>query len=68
MPVSNPSEVVSGKSRKGSYLVNIYHAEDRGKSVLGTVEKLGNENQEAFHSIQELLNLLGLDNTASEKS
>ena len=67
MTICKPPEAVSGKSRTESYLLNLYHAGDRESVVVGTVEKLGNEDKHAFHSIQELLHLLGIEQVESEE-
>lgn len=61
------ADVATSKSATESYLLNIYHSQGqhRDTALVGTVEKLGNEEKCSFHDIQELLHLLGIDNFKS---
>ncbi len=67
MTTCKSPEAASGKSGTTSYLLNIYQAGEQEDRVVGTVERLGNEGRHAFHSIEELLHLLGIAPTESEK-
>ena len=67
MTTCKSPEAASGKSGTTSYLLNIYQAGEREGRVVGTVEKLGNGGRHAFHSIGELLHLLGIARTESEE-
>ncbi len=59
----------SGKTAPQSYLLNIYPhpANSKDTALVGTLEKLGDEGKHAFRDIQELLHLLGIDNTEQEE-
>ncbi len=58
-----------GKTAPQSYLLNIYThpADEKDATLVGTVEKLGNEGKHAFHDIQELLHLLGINDVGTEE-
>jgi len=61
------ADAASRKPAPQSYLLNIYPPHSHGKdaALVGTVEKLGNEGKHAFHNIQELMHLLGIDEITS---
>ncbi len=45
----------------GSYLVHVYrNAADPRAPLAGTVERLGNGERQAFHSVSELLQLMNV--------
>ena len=58
------TEAARIRSSAQSFLLTLYPSRTHGKKqeLLGTVERLGNEGRHTFHSIEELLYLLGIDN------
>jgi len=63
MVTEKQAEAVSKKPATHSFLLNIYHplVPEQDTILVGTVEKLGNEGKHAFHDVQELLRLLGIN-------
>ena len=62
------SEEAHTRSSAQSFLLTLYPSRPHGKKpeLLGTVERLGNEGRHTFHSIEELLHLLGIARTELE--
>jgi len=70
MATTKPAKGEFNKAGTESYLLTIYRAGENqcsGKDgVVGTLERLGDEDRQIFHGIEELLRLLGIAPTEWE--
>ena len=61
--MAKQTEAARIRSSAQSFLLTLYPSRPHGKKpeLLGTVERIGNEGRHTFHSIEELLYLLGIE-------
>lgn len=67
MATEKPPGSTTKEQTTGSFLLNIYPTpvHEGDMKLVGTLEKLGSDVKSTFHTSEELLHILGLNNVKS---